>query len=150
MVQSQAETVADYLAELPAERRKALQAVRKVIRTNLPKGYVELMQYGMIGYAVPLALYPRGYLNDPEQPLPYAGLASQKNYMSVYLMSIYDVESVKWFREAYKKAGKKLDMGKCCVRFKTLDDLPLDLIGEAVARVPVAEFIKRYEAARKK
>ena len=150
-MQSKAKTVQQYLAELPDDRRGALRAVRSVIRKNLPKGYAEGMQYGMIGYFVPHRVYPPGYHCDPTQPLPFAGLASQKNYMSIHLMCIYcDAEQQAWFREAWAQSGKKLDMGKSCVRFKKLEDLPLDLIGKAIARTSVDEFIGIYEAARRR
>ncbi len=146
-MQSKATTVAAYLAALPADRREAIEAVRAVIRKNLDKGYEEGMQYGMVGYFVPHRIYPPGYHCDPEQPLPFAGLASQKNYMSVYLMCTYgDGDYLKWFRDAWAKTGKKLDMGRCCIRFKKLDDLPLDLIGEAIRRVPTSDYIAYYES----
>jgi hypothetical protein len=109
------------------------------------------MQYGMISYHVPHRVYPAGYHCDPKQPLPFAGLASQKNYVAVYLMGLYsDPEHERWFREAWAKTGKKLDMGKCCVRFRQLEEIPLELIGESIARVPARIHIERYEAARKK
>ena len=115
---------------------------------NLPDGYQEMMQFGMIGYVVPLERYPVTYNG---QPLMFAALASQKNYMSVYLMNIYSDEAVeKWFVEGYKASGKKLDMDKACVRFKSLQDLPIDLVGEAIALTPVAGFIERYELCRKR
>jgi hypothetical protein len=149
-MQSKAKTVKEYLASLPADRRKEVEAVRKVIRKNLPKGYVETMG-GMIGYVVPLKLYPPGYHCTPNTPLPYAGLASQKNAISFYLVSVYyDKGSDAWFRKAFKASGKKLDMGKCCVRFRRAADLPLDVIGKAVARFSVPEFIKLYEKALKR
>jgi len=145
---SDAKTVEQYLAELPPDRREAISAVRKVILENLPKGYVEMMQYGMIGYAIPLERYPKTYNG---QPLGIAALASQKHHMSVYLNNVYsDPEMEKWFADEYRTSGKKLDMGKSCVRFKKLDDLPLDLIGKAVARTPVDAYIERYEALRPK
>ncbi len=149
---SKAATVAEYLSELPEDRRKAIEAVRKVIRKNLGKGYEEGMQYGAIGYYVPHKLYPPGYHCDPKQPLAFAGLASQKNYMSVGLMScVYDhPESEALLRSEWAATGKKLDMGKVCIRFKKLDDVPLEVIGRAVARVPVAQFIEFYEAAIQK
>lgn len=150
-MQSKAQTVADYLAELPPDRREAINAVRKVILNNLPKGFKEIMQYGMIGYVVPHKLYPAGYHCDPSQPLCFAGLANQKKHMSIYLMTVYgNKETEKWFVKAYKASGKKLDMGKSCVRFKKREDLPLDVIGQAIARVPVEEYIKAYEKARSK
>jgi len=145
---SKAKTVTEYLASLPEDRRAALSAVRKVILSHLPKGYEEGMQYGMIGYYVPHGLFPAGYHCDPKQPLPFASLGSQKNHMAVYLMCVYgDGGTRKWFEEEYRASGKKLDMGKCCVRFKKLDDLALDVIGQAVARVPVARYLASYEKA---
>ncbi len=149
-MQSKATTVEQYLAELPVERREALQAIRSVVLKHLPTGYAEGMQYGMIGYYVPHSVYPPGYHCDPKMPLPFAALASQKNYMSIYLMCIYgDGEHERWFREAWAKSGKKLDMGKSCVRVKKIEDVPLEVIGQAVQRVPVRKFIERYESARK-
>lgn len=150
-MQSKAKTVKEYLAELPEDRRRAIESVRRVIRKNLPRGYKEIMQYGMIGYVVPLSLYPEGYLGDKKTPLPYAGLASQKNNMAVYLMNIYGDEKVeRWFEKEYRKTGKKMDIGKSCVRFRRLEDLPLELIGKAIGLVPVKTYIKRYEASRKR
>lgn len=147
-MQSKAQSVADYLAALPEDRRSAIEAVRKVIRENLDRGYAEGMQYGMIGYSVPHKLYPPGYHCDPRQPLPFAGLASQKNHMAVYLNCLYGNSRLEeWFRKEWARTGKKLDMGKCCIRFRKLEDLPLELLGKAVARVPVADFIAFYEAS---
>lgn len=149
-MQSEAKTVDQYLAELPDDRRESLHTVRAVMLKNLPTGYEEGMQYGMIGYYVPHSVYPPGYHCDPKQPLPFAGLASQKNHMSIYLMCIYaDAEHEAWFRKAWAKSGKKLDMGKSCVRFKKADDVPLKVIGEAIKRVPVKKFIERYESVIK-
>ena len=143
------QTVDDYLSSLPEERREVLQAVRQAILQNLPQGYEEGIQYGMIGYYVPHQIYPAGYHADPRQPVPFAGLASQKNHMAIYLMSVYaDPELECWFREAWINAGKKLDMGKSCVRFKKLDGVPLDVIAETVRRVPVSDFIDQYESSR--
>ncbi len=145
-MQSQATTVTEYLKSLPADRRKALNAVRKVIKANMGAGYKEGMQYGMIGYFVPHKLYPDGYHCDPKQPLPFAGLASQKNHMSVYLMGLYgDPKEAARFEKAWKATGKRLDMGKCCVRFRKLEDVPLEVIGEAVARMPAERYIEVYE-----
>ncbi len=147
-MQSSAPTVAAYLASLPDDRRAVVKKVRAVVRTNLDPLYAEGMQYGMIGWFVPHRVYPPGYHCDPKQPLPFASLASQKNYLSFYMMGLYgDTELSKWFRKAWQQAGKKLDMGKCCVRFKTLDDLALDVLGEAIRRVPAKLYIERYEAA---
>jgi hypothetical protein len=140
-MKSKASTIDEYLAELPEERRTAIQAVRKVIRKNLPRGYQEVLQYGMIGYVVPLQKFPAGYLNRQSEPLPYICLASQKNYMSIYMMSVYGPAEAE-FRKQYTATGKRLDMGKCCVRFRKLEDLPLDVIGNAVARYPVDKWIE--------
>jgi len=148
-MQSKAVTVEQYLLELPDDRRRDLEAVRQVILNNLDPDYEEGMQYGMIGYYVPHRVWPAGYHCDPKQPLPFAGLASQKNHMALYLMCVYgDSLHAKWFKDAWAKTGKKLDMGKACVRFKKLDDLALDVIGEAIKRVPARKYIEHCEAAR--
>lgn len=145
-MQSKAATVAEYLASLPEDRRSALQAVRKVILDNLDKQYAEGMSYGMIGYAVPHSVYPPGYHCNPAQPLPFAGLASQKGHMSLYLMCLYgDSTHEAWFRGEWAKTGKKLDMGKSCIRFKKVEDVALDVVAEAIRRVPVKAYIARYE-----
>jgi hypothetical protein len=147
-VTSKARTVSEYLRSLPADRRAALTAVRKVVLENLPEGYEECMQYGMIGYVVPHSLYPAGYHCNPAQPLPYASLGSQKNYMSLHLMSVYaHAETGEWFRKAWQATGKKLDMGKACVRFKRLEDVPLLVLGQAIARTPVKQYIAVFESA---
>ena len=154
-MQSKATSVAEYLRELPTDRRAAIETVRSVILKNLDKGYAEGMSYGMIGYYVPHALYPPGYHCDPKVPLPFAALASQKNYMSVYILTVYSGcedgesgdEDSRWFHEAWRATGKKLDMGKCCIRFKKIDDLALDVIGEAIRRFPVKRFIEHYETS---
>lgn len=149
-MQSKATTVDEYLAQLPADRREAIQAVREVILKNLDKDFEEGMQYGMIGYYVPHRVYPAGYHCDPKQPLPFAGLASQKNYMSVYLMCTYgSPEHLTWFQDAWAKTGKKLDMGKSCIRFKKLDDLALDVIGKSIQRVTAKKYIAVCEEALK-
>jgi hypothetical protein len=149
-MQSKAKTVEQYMAELPEDRRKAIEAVRKVIRKNLDKQYEEGMQYGMIGYYVPHKIYPPGYHCDPKQPLPFACLASQKNYMSLYLGCVYsDSAQYKWFQKAWADTGKKLDMGKSCIRFKKLDDLPLEVVGEAIRRNPTKAYIALYESVLK-
>ena len=141
-------TVKEYIDGLPEDRRKAIRKVRAAINRRLPKGYKEGIQYGMIGWFVPHSKYPGGYHCDPKQPVPFAGLASQKNYMSLYLMCIYgDEKQRKWFEKEWKKTGLKLDMGKSCIRFKKVEDLPLDLIAEAIARVPVEQFLGHYENA---
>ena len=145
-MQSKATTVDAYLAELPEERREAISAIRGVILKNLPRGYEEGMQWGMIGYYVPHSLYPAGYHCQPEEPLPVASLASQKNHMAFYGLGLYINEAqARWFVEEWNKAGKKLDMGKSCVRFKTLDDVAVDVIGRAIKRLPVEQYIEQYE-----
>ncbi|MHC4953076.1 MAG: DUF1801 domain-containing protein [Planctomycetota bacterium] len=122
-------TVKQYLDSLPDDRRKAIQKVRAAVNKGLPKGYKEGIQYGIIGWFVPHSIFPSGYHCDPKQPVPFAGLASQKNYMSLYLMCVYgDKQHETWFVKEWKKTGKKLDMGKSCVRFKSVDDVPLDVV----------------------
>jgi uncharacterized protein DUF1801 len=141
-------TVTRYLASLPKERRDALNAVRTVIKKNLGAGYKEGIQYGMIGYFVPHSVYPAGYHCDPSQPLPFIGLGSQKNHMAVYLFCVYiaDGEEER-FRREWLKTGKKLDMGKSCVRFRKVEDVALVVIGDTVRRMPVKKFVAAYEAA---
>lgn len=149
-MQSKATTVKQYLAELPAERRTAIEAVRKVVLKNLDSDYEEGMQYGMIGFYIPHRIYPPGYHCDPRQPLPFACLASRKNYMSLYLGCVYgDHDLARWFRDAWAKTGKKLDMGKSCVRFRKVEDLALDVIGEAIRRMPAKLFVSYYESVLK-
>lgn len=146
-MQSKAKTVDEYLASLPADRREVIAAVRDVVLKNLPKGYEEGMGSGAIGYWVPHSIYPPGYHCDPKQPLPFAGLASQKNHMAIYLMCVYnDEQHATWFREAWAKTGKKLNMGKSCVRFKKIEDVALNVIGQAIKRVPVKKFVAHYES----
>ncbi len=141
-------TVKAYMDSLPEDRRKALRKVRAVVNKHLPKGYKEGMQYGMPGWFVPHRIYPDGYHCDPKQPVPFAGLASQKNYMSLYLMCTYgDPKHRAWFDKEWAKTGLKKNMGKSCVRFKKIEDLPLDLIGKAIARVPVDKYLVHYEKA---
>ena len=146
MARSEAKTVEEYLNELTDDRRETVEAVRDVVNSNLPDGYEETVQFGMISYVVPLERYPKTY---NRQALQYAALASQKNYVSLYLMNVYgNEETERWFVDRYRASGKRLDMGKACVRFKSIDDLPLDLIGETIARTPVDDFIALYETAR--
>ncbi len=148
MVRSNAETVEEYLAELPPDRREAIAAIRKVVLDNLPPGYEETMYFGMIGYVIPLERYPETY---NKQPLGYVALASQKHYMSLYLMNVYgDSDTERWFKREYEASGKKLNMGKSCVRFKSLDDLPVDLIAKAVGRTTTESYIETYEASRRR
>jgi len=145
-MQSKARTVEEYLAEMPEDRHAAIEAVREVILQNLPEGYEEAMEWGMITYQVPLEAYPDTYNG---KPLMYAALANQKNHMAVYLTSVYMDEAARRdFETAYMATGKRMDLGKSCVRFRRLDDLPLDLIGRAIARLPVKESVKRTAAIR--
>ena len=147
MVSSPATTVPGYLASLPADRRRVISAVRRVIHAHLPPGYRETMNWGMISYDIPLKRYPGTYNG---QPLMYAALAAQKNNFAVYLTGIYqDSALATWFKAQFAKAGKRLDMGKSCVRFKSLDDLPLDAIGGVIASTTVDAYIARYERSRR-
>lgn len=152
-MQSKATTVKEYLASLPADRRVAIETVRNVVNRNLDKTYQEGMQYGMIGWSVPHSVFPPGYHCDPKQPLPFAGLASQANYMSLYLPGVYCgcmgdgsdlTEHGKWFQREWAKAGKKLDMGKVCIRFKKVEDLALDVVAEAIRRIPAKVYVEGY------
>ncbi|MFM9962796.1 MAG: DUF1801 domain-containing protein [Planctomycetaceae bacterium] len=146
-MQSQATTVAEYLAELPADRRAAIEAVRQVILKNIDKDIEEVMQYGMIGFCIPHRVYPPGYHCDPKLPLPYIFLGSQKNYMSLYFGCVYgSSELAKWFQSEWAKTGKKLDMGKSCIRFRKVEDLALDVIAKTIRRVTVKSFIEYYES----
>ena len=148
MVSSKATTVAAYLASLPAERRKEIAAVRKAVQAGMPKGYQEVMNWGMICWEIPLTTYPDTYNG---QPLCYAALAAQKQHLSLYLMGAYlNVELVTALKEGFKARGKKLSMGKSCIRFKTADDLPLPVISKVVAATPPARYIVRYEQLNKK
>lgn len=144
-MRSDASTVNEYLAELPEERQAAIAAVRNVILNHLPEGYEEVMNWGMITYQVPLEFYPDTY---NKKPLMYAALAAQKNHMAVYLTAIYmSEEASQAFEAAYRATGKRYDAGKACVRFKTLDDLPLDLIGQSIASLSMTEFVEQAKAA---
>lgn len=145
-MQSKATTVAQYLKELPADRRAAIDAVRKVILANVDDRIEEGMQYGMIGYYVPHRVFPNGYHCDPAQPVPYMALASQKQSMSVYMMFAYldPVNGEQWIRAEYARRGRKIDMGKSCLRFKSLADLDLEVLAAAIKRAPTARFIDTY------
>ena len=143
-MQSRADTVEQYLAELPDDRKTAIETVRRVVLENLPQGFEEAMNWGMITYQVPLEKYPDTYNG---QPLMYAALASQKNHMAVYLTGIYMSEQGRReFEAAYKATGKRCDVGKSCVRFRKLEDIPLPLIGETIASIGVEEFVSRVKA----
>jgi hypothetical protein len=146
VVSSGAKTIEEYLQTLAPDRREAISKVRDVILENLPVGYEETMNWGMISYEIPLSRYPKTY---NKQPLMMAALAAQKSYMSLYLLTVYgDKNTEAWFHERYKASGKKLDMGKSCVHFRKLDDLPIDLVGETIRRCSVDQYIERYERAR--
>lgn len=151
-MQSNATTVDQYIAELPEERQKVISQLRKQIKKNLPKGFKETMGYGMIGYVVPHSMYPDGYHCNPKDPLPFMNIASQKNFVAVYSMGMYsDPELLKWFTDAYAKAGVgKLDMGKSCIRLKKMDKIPYELFGQLASKVSPQEWIKYYEKTIKK
>jgi hypothetical protein len=147
-MQSKATTVAGYLAELPPDRSAALQKLRTVFRQNIDPRIVEHMNYGMIGYSVPHSVYPPGYHCDPKQPLPFAGLAAQKNHLAFYLFCLYtDGAEQAAFAKAWLATGKKLDMGKSCVRFQRIEDVPLEVVAKALRGMDLERFIGGYEAA---
>lgn len=150
-MQSKATTVEQYLKELPADRLEGMTKLRKVVLKNLPKGFKEEMNYGNIGYVIPLSIYPAGYHCDPKLPLPFMGIASQKNSINFYHMGIYaDPKLMKWFTDAHIKASpKKPDMGKSCIRYKNADDIPYKLLGELVSKITVDDWIEKYETAFK-
>ncbi|MBK7561306.1 MAG: DUF1801 domain-containing protein [Chitinophagaceae bacterium] len=151
-MQSKATTVEQYIAELPADRQKAITELRKVIKKNLPKGFSEGMGYGMIGYYVPHSIYPAGYHCNPKLPLPFMNIASQKNFIAVYHMGVYaNPKLLKWFTDEYAKVGVgKLDMGKSCIRFKKPENIPYKLMGELASKVTVEKWIEYYLKAFKK
>lgn len=145
-MQSAAATVEQYLAELPDERRAVMSEVLNVLRDNMPAGYVETMAWGMISFEIPLETYPTTY---NKQPLVYCALAAQKNGYSLYLIGCYGSEAAREkFESGYRASGKKMDLGKSCVRFKKIDDLPLDVVAESVASISVDAYIAAYEASR--
>lgn len=151
-MQSKATSVEAYLADLPAERQAPMEQLRQVILANIPAGFQEGMGYGMLGFVVPHALYPSGYHCDPKLPLPFVSIASQKNNISLYHMGIYaDSELLEWFVNEYPKHCKtKLDMGKSCIRFKKMDQIPYALIGELMQKITVEKWIEMYEEAYRK
>jgi hypothetical protein len=147
-MRSSATSIKEYLDSLPADRKAALQAVRKTIRAHLPAGYEESFAAGFVSYQVPLAVYPDTY---NKKPLMYAALASQKGYMALYLCAAYGIPAVrKALEDGFRAAGKRLDMGKSCVRFKRLDDLPLDAIGRSIASTPMERFVAFAKAVHEK
>lgn len=151
-MQSKATTVDEYIASLPEDRKEAIAKIRKIILKNIPKGFKEEMSYGMMGYVIPHSIYPAGYHCTPELPLPFMGLASQKNAISFYHMGIYaDKKLLDWFIKEYPKHSKaKLDMGKSCIRFKKPENIPYDLIGELTTKMTPQDWIKLYETRFKK
>lgn len=146
-MQSNATTAEAYITEMPEERQDGFRKLRNAIKKNLPKGFKEVMQYGMISYVVPHSIYPAGYHCTPELPLPFLSIASQKNFIAVYHMVIYsDPDLNKWFTTEFPKhSKKKLDMGKSCMRFKKTEDIPIDLIAELSSKITVDDWIGRYE-----
>jgi uncharacterized protein YdhG (YjbR/CyaY superfamily) len=151
-MQSKAENVETYLSELPEDRKLPMQKLRKAILDNLPEGFSETMSYGMIGYVVPHSIYPDGYHCTPKLPLPFINIASQKNNISIYHMGIYANKDIyDWFCEEYAKVSKaKLDIGKSCIRFKKLEQIPYELLGKLVSKMSVEEYIAYYEQNFKK
>jgi uncharacterized protein YdhG (YjbR/CyaY superfamily) len=151
-MQSKATTVDQYMSELPADRQQAMAELRKVIKKNIPKGFKEEINYGMIGYVVPHSRYPAGYHCDPKQPLPFMNLASQKNFIAIYHMGLYmNTRLYKWFTDEYAKAGVgKLDMGKSCIRFKNTGKIPFKLIGELSTKLTPEKWIAMYEKVLKR
>lgn len=140
-------TVAEYLDGLPADRRAMVEALRRTINRRLPKGYEEGIQYGMIGWFVPHSRYPAGYHCDPRQPVPFAGLGNWKRHVGISLFCTYvDPDHQERFRTAWLATGKPLDMGKGCIRVKRLEDVPLEVLGDCIRRMPVKTFLERYEA----
>ncbi len=146
-MQSKAPTVDEYIASLPDDRKEALTKMRAAIKKNLPKGFEECMSYGMIGYVVPHSLYPDGYHCTPQLPLPFMNIASQKNFVALYHMGIYsDKKLLDWFLAEYAKhVSKKIDMGKSCMRFKKMEDIPYKLIGELATKMTVKDWVNQYE-----
>ncbi|HEY5688767.1 MAG TPA: DUF1801 domain-containing protein [Yeosuana sp.] len=142
----------DYIKQLPEERQPVIQKLREIIKANLPKGFEEIISYGMIGYVVPHSKYPAGYHCTPELPLPYMNLASQKNFIAVYHMGVYAKKELSdWFTSEFPKHSKrKLDMGKSCIRFKNLNDIPYKLIGELASKMTLDDFIGFYESNLKR
>ena len=151
-MQSKATTPEQYLSELPEDRKEAMLKLRNAIKENLPQGFEEVISYGMLGYVVPHSIYPSGYHCDPKLPLPFINLASQKNFIALYHMGIYANKNLEsWFVSEYPKHVKsKLDMGKSCIRFKKMDDIPFDFIGELATKVTVEDWISNYEKAFRK
>lgn len=151
-MQSTAVSVDDYIAQLPDDRKEAMQKLRETLKNNLPEGFSETIGYGMISYSVPHSIYPNGYHCDPKQPLPFISIASQKNFIALYHMGIYsDKILLDWFVNEYPKHSKtKLDMGKSCIRFKKPDQIPFNLIAKLAGKMTVQHWIDTYESALKR
>lgn len=151
-MQYDANTPEEYISQLPEERKEPFKKLRKTVLDNLPKGFEEIIGYGMPGYVVPHSIYPDGYHCDPDTPLPFVSIASQKNFIAVYHMGIYsDPKLLKWFIFEYPKyVNTKLDMGKSCIRFKKTDQIPYELIGQLMTKMTPEDWIKKYEDAIKK
>lgn len=148
-MQSKASTPKEYIDSLPVERREAIAKLHSIIVKNLPAGFEETMAYGMVAWVIPHSLYPQGYHVNPKQPLMMLSLASQKNYISLHHMALYEGPLLKWFSKEWEhSSSKKLDMGKCCVRFQSIDDIPLDLIGVLASKLTPQRYIALYEEAR--
>ena len=151
-MQSKASSVDEYIQELPEDRKEVIQKLREIILKNLPEGFSEQIGYGMIGYVVPHSIYPSGYHCTPKLPLPFANIASQKNFIAFYHMGLYANPKIyEWFVSEFPKhSSAKLDMGKSCVRFKKMTDIPFDLIGELMSKISVNDWIETYEEKYKK
>jgi uncharacterized protein YdhG (YjbR/CyaY superfamily) len=151
-MKSAANTPEEYIKNLPDDRKQVMNTLRKTILDNLPKGFKETISYGMIGYVVPHSMYPDGYHCDPKLPLPFMSIASQKNFIAIYHMGLYaNQKLMNWFLQEYPKhCDTKLDIGKSCIRFKKMDQIPFDLIGELSKKVTVKEWIATYEESFKK
>lgn len=151
-MQSTAKTPLEYVESLPEDRKIVIEKIRTIVLENLPKGFEETMGYGMLGYVVPHSIYPSGYHCDPKMPLPFLSLASQKNFIAFYHMGIYaDEKLLNWFVSEYPKHCKtKLDMGKSCIRFKKMNDIPYELLGELASKMSVQDWISLYEEKLKR
>lgn len=145
-MQSLAQSVDEYLSQISDDKREAFVLLRKTILENLPNGFSEEMSYGMIGYVVPFSIYPKGYRSNPKLPLPFINLAAQKNFIALYHMGMVSPALLKWFTDEYPKHSKlKLDMGKGCIRFKNISQIPYALIGELVTKMGAYEWVTIYE-----
>ena len=144
----EAKTIEEYLSKIPEERKPAMNKLWETIKKNIPEGFTEELNYGLPGFVVPHSLYPDGYHCDPKQPLPFINIASQKNFIAFYHMGVYsNPDLLKWFTENYPKHSQtKLDMGKSCIRFKKIDQIPFELIGELASKITVGDWINIYES----